>query len=451
MSNQFFEQDNQVRGVTSDSTNPVTYQAANEFLQSDNITGSNDRSREFSKQLADEGVLPQLLVSEMDKIDIDGNNEITRAELNMALNSKNSSVLTKLAANYALENFKTIDQSNDWFGGLFANHDALSRDDVGDWAKKNPIKEQDLPGDDVGSRILMENRHNLDLNSDDKITQDELKIVLDNSEQGSDLHEAARYASNNFERIDASDDWPVLGIFADHGNLSMDDIKHWSGKNKLTVLQAASTSDEDGTIAGVGKAGAAIAARVAAETTASSDGDSDECPGAAASVAAGVSGIARAVADANAGNNANSVIEADGHPLAQAEAKAENPVVPAEARDDSSDDRIYDACIKSLEDPNSSAEVRLRAMTRLIESGISEVSLHDADGREFQAHLSFSPVAPGSQRNYLTMWAEVDGRQRPVMRAIEDGGMFAQQVGADGRPVSYYGAAWAARGNTIFR
>lgn len=64
---------------------------------------------------------------------------------------------------------------------------------------------------------------------------------------------------------------------------------------------------------------------------------------------------------------------------------------------------VEEACVKLLEDPNSSPEVRLRAVTRLIENGIGEVLLHDADGREFQARLSFSPVAPGSQRNYITV------------------------------------------------
>lgn len=471
MSNQFFEQDNQVRDVTSDPTNPVTYQAANEFLQSDNITGTNDRSKEFSQQLAEEGILPQLLVSEMDKIDIDGNNEITRAELKMALNSSNSSVLTKLAADYALENFKTIDKSNDWFGGLFANHDVLSRDDVGDWAKKNPIKEQDLPSDGVGARILNENRHNLDLDSDDNVTQDELTIVMENTEKGSDLHEAARYASNNFKRIDESDDWPVLGILADHSKLSMDDIKHWSDKNK------------DGTFASLGRAGAIVAARVVAETASSPEDDADGCPGAADGIATGAGGAARAVADASAGAEsgaggsseadteggagagisagahavADAVTHTETHPEMGAEAGSGNNKVPADARDDRDDGdaspeaSIEETCVKLLEDPNSSPEIRLRAVTRLIQSGISEVSLHDADGREFQARLSFSPVAPGSQRNYIAMWADVDGRPRPVLRAIEDGGMFQQQTGADGKPVSYYGSAWVARGNTIFR
>ncbi|MBK9143334.1 MAG: hypothetical protein IPM23_12600 [Candidatus Melainabacteria bacterium] len=437
MSNQFFEQDNQVRDVTSDPTNPVTYQAANEFLQSDRITGTNDRSKEFSRQLAEEGVLPQLLVSEMDRIDIDGNNEITRAELKMALNSSNSSVLTKLAADYALENFKTIDVSNDWLGGLFANHDVLSRDDVGDWAKKNPIKEQDLPGDGVGARILNENRHNLDLNSDDNVTQDELTIVMENTEKGSDLHEAARYASNNFKRIDESDDWPVLGILADHSKLSMDDIKHWSDKNK------------DGTFTSLGRSGAVADARTGTESDAGSEAvpeagtesdiESDTVNGARS----GISAAAHAVADA--------VTRAHTHAGTHAEmgagAGSGNNIVSAAKPDES----VEEACVKLLEDPNASPEVRLRAVTRLIENGIGEVLLHDADGREFQARLSFSPVSPGSQRNYITMWADVDGRPRPVLRAIEDGGMFQQQIGADGKPVSYYGSAWGAGGNTVFR
>lgn len=93
----------------------------------------------LSAKLEEDGILPQLLVVTRDTLDLDEDGSITKAELERSL-EKGLPLKTGAAARYALDNFERIDLANDLLpGGLLADHDSLSVDDVKDWGKSHPV------------------------------------------------------------------------------------------------------------------------------------------------------------------------------------------------------------------------------------------------------------------------------------------------------------------------
>jgi len=83
-------------------------------------------------------------------------------------------------------------------------------------------------------QLLVVARDSLDLDKDGNITKAELEESL---KMGLPLKTgaAARYALDNFERIDLANDLLPGGFLADHDNLSVDDIKDW-GKSHPVKL-----------------------------------------------------------------------------------------------------------------------------------------------------------------------------------------------------------------------
>ncbi|MCA9802804.1 MAG: hypothetical protein KC777_12605 [Cyanobacteria bacterium HKST-UBA02] len=91
-----------------------------------------------------------------------------------------------------------------------------------------------LEEDGILPQLLVVARDSLDLDKDGNITKAELEESL---KKGLPLKTgaAARYALDNFERIDLANDLLPGGFLADHDNLSVDDIKDW-GKSHPVKL-----------------------------------------------------------------------------------------------------------------------------------------------------------------------------------------------------------------------
>lgn len=83
-------------------------------------------------------------------------------------------------------------------------------------------------------QLLVVARDTLDLDKDGNITRAELEESL---KKGLPLKTgaAARYALDNFERIDLANDLLPGGFLADHDNLSVDDIKDWGKSHPVNL------------------------------------------------------------------------------------------------------------------------------------------------------------------------------------------------------------------------
>jgi hypothetical protein len=97
-----------------------------------------------------------------------------------------------------------------------------------------------------------------------------------------------------------------------------------------------------------------------------------------------------------------------------------------------------------LEDPKASSEEKLKAILELKEAGRTEVELID-NGKRVRCRISVEPVAPGSDRNYVHLFAiDENGKEQIVLRGLEQDGKFSKQGSA-----AYVGDRWSNRDSNI--
>lgn len=102
------------------------------------------------------------------------------------------------------------------------------------------------------------------------------------------------------------------------------------------------------------------------------------------------------------------------------------------------------AAMDVLENPKASSEEKLKAIMELKEAGRTEVELID-NGKRIRCRISVEPIASGSDRNYVHLFAvDENGKEQIVLRALEEGGKFSRQGAAD-----YVGDRWSGRDSNI--
>lgn len=106
-----------------------------------------------------------------------------------------------------------------------------------------------------------------------------------------------------------------------------------------------------------------------------------------------------------------------------------------------------------LENPDSSTEAQLTSILALVRSGNAPTTIKDENGNDIQVRMEVVPVAEGSDRSFVHMFA-VDpetGAEIPILRAINEGNSFEPQRSADGEEVPFVGTKWKrAHPDTMF-
>ena len=85
---------------------------ANDLMRAYNMNGSNASSEILSRQMAQSGVLPDLLIQERGRLNVDGQGDISRRDLQTITEAQPGTYrpTTVLAARYALQNFDRINR-----------------------------------------------------------------------------------------------------------------------------------------------------------------------------------------------------------------------------------------------------------------------------------------------------------------------------------------------------
>lgn len=83
-----------------------------------------------TQQLESTGTLPQLVISEFDRLDGDGNGNLTWDELQKASTGGSADALTKMAADYAIKRWDNITDSDDLPGLNWLPDNEISRDEI---------------------------------------------------------------------------------------------------------------------------------------------------------------------------------------------------------------------------------------------------------------------------------------------------------------------------------
>ena len=97
------------------------------------------------KALERSGVLPNLLVSEMPRLDTDGSGYVSRRELQQQATGPKENPVTAAAAQHALNNFEEIRRSGSWLQRQFHSSDSLSANQLQAYAREmqnNPPQPQ---------------------------------------------------------------------------------------------------------------------------------------------------------------------------------------------------------------------------------------------------------------------------------------------------------------------
>jgi hypothetical protein len=108
-------------------------------------------------------------------------------------------------------------------------------------------------------------------------------------------------------------------------------------------------------------------------------------------------------------------------------------------------DKLSASAMDVLEDPKASSEEKLKAIIELKEAGRSEIELIDSNGKRIRCRISVEPVAAGSDRNYVHLFAiDENGKEQIVLRGLEEDGKFSRQGNA-----GYVGNRWSERDSNI--
>ncbi len=101
--------------------------------------------------------------------------------------------------------------------------------------------------------------------------------------------------------------------------------------------------------------------------------------------------------------------------------------------------------IDILNGSSGTAQTKFAAIEAIARTGQNRITLTDVDGRQVPCRIEVSPISPGSDRNYVHLYATDGGRERILLRAIGRNGEYTQQVGNDGNRVSFTGSEWSRR------
>lgn len=99
--------------------------------------------------------------------------------------------------------------------------------------------------------------------------------------------------------------------------------------------------------------------------------------------------------------------------------------------------------IDQLQSGRGTAQERLAAVQELARLGVNRVTLLDSNGRAVDCRISVEPVARGSNRNYVHLFARGEnGREQILLRGIGQDGNYTQQQGRNRQAVDYVGTDW---------
>lgn len=99
--------------------------------------------------------------------------------------------------------------------------------------------------------------------------------------------------------------------------------------------------------------------------------------------------------------------------------------------------------IDILQAANGSPQERLAAVAELARLGVNRITLVDSNGDRINCRIQVSRVAPGSERNYVHLFARNEnGREQILLRGLEQNGQFTQQQRADRSAAGFAGDNW---------
>ncbi len=99
--------------------------------------------------------------------------------------------------------------------------------------------------------------------------------------------------------------------------------------------------------------------------------------------------------------------------------------------------------INVLEDSDATQTEKFKAIEELGRRGVTSITLSDDRGNEVHARIQVEPVSPGSDRNYVHLFAEGDdGREHILLRAISNNGYYQHETDSQGRELGYVGDWW---------
>ncbi|MCC7528616.1 MAG: hypothetical protein IT342_08850 [Candidatus Melainabacteria bacterium] len=112
----------------------------NDLLRTHNVNGTNAISEQVTRQMEQQGVLPQLLIQEAGRLNVDGQGGISRQDLQSVIDNRENrhQPLTVLAARHAMRNFNEID-NHSWyrFGN---NRDELTEVELREHSDRNTVR-----------------------------------------------------------------------------------------------------------------------------------------------------------------------------------------------------------------------------------------------------------------------------------------------------------------------
>lgn len=267
----------------------------------------------------------------------------------------------------------------------------------------------ELTGDNAAVVQVIAGAVKDDTGESNNMTEEDVDAVLaagqlpDGSPLTPELRRALEYVKSNFHDMTDESSWNMF----DTGDLTADEITEWARDEHETTLDEAVQKKEEQR--------AYEEQKNQKNSENERDGEQDDESG---------------EGDHNSAEKAKSAKDND------AEKSGSKKDEVAEAMD-------------ILENPKASPEDKLKAIEALHAAGKEEIVLLD-HGKPVRCRIAIAPVAPGSDRNYVHLFAEDEnGKERIVLRAIEREGQYYRQVDAHGRPLNYIGDVWSGRESSI--
>ncbi|MCC7531803.1 MAG: glycoside hydrolase family 75 protein [Candidatus Melainabacteria bacterium] len=105
-------------------------------------------------------------------------------------------------------------------------------------------------------------------------------------------------------------------------------------------------------------------------------------------------------------------------------------------------DTPADLARAALESPSATAQDKLRAVEKLLSTGVDKLEITDKDGQKRQLRLELD-MSCG--KPLVHAFTNEGGKERVLLRAVSNGdGTYKQQRGKGGREVGFYGDWWSS-------
>jgi hypothetical protein len=105
-------------------------------------------------------------------------------------------------------------------------------------------------------------------------------------------------------------------------------------------------------------------------------------------------------------------------------------------------DTPADLARAALESPSATAQDKLKAVEKLLSTGVDKLEITDKDGQKRQLRLELD-MSCG--KPLVHAFTNEGGKERVVLRAVSNGdGTYKQQRGKGGREVGFYGDWWSS-------